>query len=201
MAPLSHQAWLVDLDGTLYAPLPVKLAMAAELLAFGLGSLASVRAFRAEHEQLRKTGGAWQPSPYHVQLERAAAALGQAPGDLESTVVEWMQRRPGPWIRRFRRRRLIRELRAFRAAGGKTALVSDYPSSQKLAALGLSADFDVQVASGEPGGPLRLKPEPDGYLAAAERLGVAPADCLVIGDRDDADGEAARRAGMHFRQV
>jgi beta-phosphoglucomutase-like phosphatase (HAD superfamily) len=33
-------------------------------------------------------------------------------------------------------------------------------------------------------------------LSAAERLGIAPANCLVIGDRDDADGAAARAAGM-----
>ena len=43
---------------------------------------------------------------------------------------------------------------------------------------------------------LELKPHPEGYLSAAERLGVAPSACLVIGDRDDADGAAARAAGM-----
>jgi HAD superfamily hydrolase (TIGR01549 family) len=46
-----------------------------------------------------------------------------------------------------------------------------------------------------------LKPWPDGYLLAAERLGVAAAECLVIGDREDADGLAASRAGMAFRRV
>jgi HAD superfamily hydrolase (TIGR01509 family) len=54
----------------------------------------------------------------------------------------------------------------------------------------------VVVSSGEPGGPSRLKPDPEGYLSAAERLGIAPERCLVIGDRDDADGAAARAAGM-----
>ncbi|MCB9916751.1 MAG: HAD hydrolase-like protein, partial [Planctomycetes bacterium] len=42
---------------------------------------------------------------------------------------------------------------------------------------------------------------PDGYLEAARRLGVAPAECLVVGDRDDADGAAARAAGMAFRRI
>ena len=36
---------------------------------------------------------------------------------------------------------------------------------------------------------------------SADILGVDPADCLVIGDRDDADGVAARSAGMRFRKV
>lgn len=41
-----------------------------------------------------------------------------------------------------------------------------------------------------------LKPAPDIYLLAAKRLGVAPADCLVIED-SPAGSEAAHRAGMY----
>ncbi|MFI6436335.1 D-glycero-alpha-D-manno-heptose-1,7-bisphosphate 7-phosphatase [Streptomyces sp. NPDC050759] len=40
------------------------------------------------------------------------------------------------------------------------------------------------------------KPEPGLILWSAERLGTAPADCVVIGDIG-ADVEAARRAGAH----
>ncbi len=39
------------------------------------------------------------------------------------------------------------------------------------------------------------KPHPEGYLLAAERLGVAPADCVVIEDAH-AGIDAARAAGM-----
>lgn len=39
------------------------------------------------------------------------------------------------------------------------------------------------------------KPHPEGYLLAAKRLGVAPADCLVIEDAH-AGIDAARAAGM-----
>ena len=35
----------------------------------------------------------------------------------------------------------------------------------------------------------------------AERMGVAVEDCLVIGDREDTDGEMARRCGAQFRKV
>jgi sugar-phosphatase len=41
----------------------------------------------------------------------------------------------------------------------------------------------------------RGKPDPEGYLIAAERLGVAPEHCLVIEDTP-AGLEAARTAGM-----
>lgn len=195
------RAWLVDLDGTLYHAAPVKLAMAFELALAGLRVAPLLRRFRAEHERVRQGPEDAAGDPFARQLASAALALGVAPATLNGVVEEWMFARPGKWLRLARRRGFLAELAGFRAAGGKSALVSDYPALRKLAALGAAELFDAVVAAGEPGGPRRLKPSPEGYLAAATRLGVAPAECLVIGDREDADGEAARRAGMAFRRV
>lgn len=44
------------------------------------------------------------------------------------------------------------------------------------------------------------KPSPETFLLAAERLGVAPSECLVIED-GEMGFEAARRAGMDFAVV
>lgn len=61
-----------------------------------------------------------------------------------------------------------------------------------LAATGLDDVFAVVVSSDEVA---RGKPAPDVYLAAAERLGVAPERCLVV--EDSYNGvRAARAAGM-----
>lgn len=201
MTTPKHAAWLFDLDGTLYAPLPVKLMMAAELALFGAGKIKSIGAFRKEHENLRGSDSHFAPSPYSEQLNRAAQKLGCPQDELAQIVGKWMQDKPRKWIRMCARRSMIAELRSFRAAGGKTALVSDYPATGKLKALGIFEDFDVVVSNGEPGGPTRLKPFPDGYQIAAEALGCSAAECLVIGDREDADGLAASRAGMAFRLV
>jgi len=195
------RAWLIDLDGTLYRALPVKLGMALELALFGWTVAAPLRCFRHVHEELRRDPAAPAGDPFALQLERAAARAGLGPRELEAIVREWMLERPGKWLRPARRSGLFAELAQFRAAGGKSALVSDYPARAKLRALGAADLFDVVVAAGEPEGPPRLKPAPDGLLGAARALGVDPAECLVIGDRDDADGEAARRAGMAFRRV
>lgn len=198
---MTARAWLVDLDGTLYRALPVKLGMALELLMSGWGVAAPLRRFRHAHEELRRDRAAPAGDPFALQLERAAACAGLDARQLEAIVREWMVERPGKWLRLARRSDLLAELARFRAAGGRSALVSDYPARAKLSALGAAGLFDVVVAAGEPDGPARLKPAPDGLLGAARALGVAPAECLVIGDRDDADGEAARRAGMAFRRV
>jgi HAD superfamily hydrolase (TIGR01549 family) len=195
-----HDAWLVDLDGTLYAARPVKLAMLFEVALGGWSALTTLRRFRSEHELLRRTQE--QPAdPYRLQLERTALALGLEPLEVELEVQEWMLERPGKWLKRFRRRELLAELSEFQRSGGRLALVSDYPARKKLRALGCENLFDTIVANGEEGGPRWLKPHPDGLLSASARLGVAPERCLVLGDRADADGVAAQRAGMAFRQI
>jgi HAD superfamily hydrolase (TIGR01509 family) len=60
-----------------------------------------------------------------------------------------------------------------------------------LEALGVSEDTVIV----ERGHVARAKPEPDLFLTCAERLGVAAADCYVVGDAVW-DLLAARRAGM-----
>lgn len=196
-----HAAWLVDLDGTLYWQPGVRLCMAAELLLLGPHKAGRLRRFRHEHERLRADPDAPDGDPFAEQLARAARALSVPAVELERDVRSWMVERPARYLRWFRRRELLAEIAAFRAAGGRTALVSDYPASLKLSALGARELFEVVVASGEAGGPSRLKPHPDGYQRAARALGVAPERCQVLGDRDDADGAAARAAGMDFRRI
>lgn len=200
-------AILVDFDGTLYRQTPVRLLVASELLLFDPGVIGPLSRFRREQERLRQIPPesaqvcADEDSPFHRQLARSAAESGIAPEQMRAIVDEWMFRRPGKWLRRFVRWPLVRELQARQAAGVRLAVISDYPVSRKLAALSLPLAFDIIVASGEPGGPRTLKPSPEGCLLAASRLGIAPGRCTVVGDREDVDGVAARRAGMSFRLV
>jgi phosphoglycolate phosphatase/putative hydrolase of the HAD superfamily len=200
MSTRQYDAWLVDLDGTLYDAKWVKLAMACELAIGGWSAVATLRRFRHAHEALRGQVAEDELGPFGMQLEVTARELGVDRAAVHAHVTTWMIRRPGKWIRMFRRRSLFGEIAAFRASGGRTALVSDYPATEKLVALGHSDLFDVVVASGEPGGPRRLKPAPDGLLAAAELLRVPAPRCLVLGDRD-VDRAAADAASMAFRLV
>lgn len=203
---LRYAAWLVDLDGTLYRPLPVKLAMAAELLVAGWSALPVVRAFRREHERIHRELGddpslVFEPSPFVEQVRRTARAVGLPEEAVMGVVDRWMIRRPARWLRMFRRRALLAEIARVRGQGVRTALVSDYPARGKLVALGALDLFDEVVANGEHPDLKRLKPSPEGFLLAAEQLGVRASDCLVLGDRPDVDGQAARRAGMDFRLI
>jgi len=196
-----HDAWLVDLDGTLYQPAPLKVIMAASVVLLGPVAMRVIFQFRKEHEAIRHEGLTCSPSPYATQIERTAKAINMAPAKVEALVEKCMFERPLPFLPRLKRKDLIAEIGAFRNDGGRTAIVSDYPAQKKLAALGVAELFDRVVASGEPSGPSKLKPAPDGYLLAANVLGVEPSRCLVIGDREDADGAAAKSAGMEFRLI
>jgi beta-phosphoglucomutase-like phosphatase (HAD superfamily) len=61
-----------------------------------------------------------------------------------------------------------------------------------LEALGILDKFDTLVCAGDY---TKSKPDPEPFLMAARRLGVAPADCLVFEDTDMGI-QAATAAGM-----
>jgi beta-phosphoglucomutase family hydrolase len=84
---------------------------------------------------------------------------------------------------------------SLRSAGWKMALVSSTPAENiKLVtrSLEINSLFDTIVSDKDV---LRGKPDPEGFLLAAERLGVAPGNCVVIEDAI-AGVRAAKNAGM-----
>jgi beta-phosphoglucomutase-like phosphatase (HAD superfamily) len=85
---------------------------------------------------------------------------------------------------------------ALSAIGGRRCVASSTslaPLRRNLAIVGLLDLFDPHVFSASQ--VARGKPHPDVFLFAAERMGVAPRDCLVI--EDSVPGVlAARAAGM-----
>jgi len=89
---------------------------------------------------------------------------------------------------------------ALRTAGIPRALGSSTPRSNLAAlfsATGLGEFFDAVVCGDDV---KNGKPAPDVFLLAAERLGLAPSDCLVIEDAH-VGIEAAHRAGMKVLAV
>lgn len=88
----------------------------------------------------------------------------------------------------------------FEQAGVKTAVFSDYACvKERMAAVGFSDGVCKNLFSAEDIG--ALKPCPRPFLEIASALGTEPERCLVVGDRNDTDGEGARLAGMKFVQI
>jgi HAD superfamily hydrolase (TIGR01509 family) len=129
-----------------------------------------------------------------------ARAAGREVGrDLSAEEAERLQQRHGVLFRELlpERRplpgavRLLRELRD----GG---VVHGIATSGRRPEIDLSLDVlevPPETVVVERGDVTRAKPEPDLFLLCAQRLGVQPAECYVIGDAVW-DLLAARRAGM-----
>ena len=113
-----------------------------------------------------------------------AEALQQRHGELFSELLP--DRRPLPGAVE-----LLAELRAEGVPHGIATSGRRPEIDASLDMLGVG-DETVVVERGHVD---RAKPEPDLFLTCAERIGIAPADCYVVGDAVW-DLLAARRAGM-----
>jgi HAD superfamily hydrolase (TIGR01509 family) len=125
-----------------------------------------------------------------------ARELGRPLSDRE---VESMQARHGELFRELLPERrplpgaieLLAELRMLGVAHGIATSGRRPEIDASLGALGLGEETVVV----ERGDVLRAKPEPDLFLACADKLGIPPSSCYVVGDAVW-DLLAARRAGM-----
>jgi putative hydrolase of the HAD superfamily len=91
----------------------------------------------------------------------------------------------------------MRTLQALRAGWRLGVVTNGFPGVQrrKVAALGLEPLVDTVVYAYEHGSGLG-KPDPEPFLVAADRLGVAPARCVFVGDDACRDVGGARAVGM-----
>ncbi|API58149.1 hypothetical protein BSL82_01575 [Tardibacter chloracetimidivorans] len=184
-----------DVDGTLYRQRPVRLRMAAALVADGLRrrSLSTIRAlgaYRRLREELADNG----ITAFETELVRAVAAVtGLSESGVSALVEEWMNRRPLPLLMKARYPGVERLFDAIRVSGRSIGVLSDYPAIAKLEALGLAADFIVAAADEGVG---VMKPSPAGLIHLMERAGAWPRSTILIGDRPERDGQAGRRAGV-----
>ncbi|MBB5110315.1 putative hydrolase of the HAD superfamily [Micromonospora echinospora] len=120
-----------------------------------------------------------------------AGRLGGAPTDEQVTLAAAHRRDLARRVLNRVPTGTLEVLDALRQRGHRLALISNATSetAEAWAAGPLARRFDVAVFSCAVG---LAKPDPAIYRTAAERLGVAPAECVYVGD--GADGELAGAA-------
>ncbi|RXT19627.1 haloacid dehalogenase [Rhizobium leguminosarum] len=184
-----------DVDGTLYNQRRLRLRMAGELLADAVarGSLINLRVLRA-YRSLREATGKEEIDDFQANLmARVVARTGQPAEKIEAVVSEWIVRRPLAYIASCRYDGLVELFTGLRRQNKAIGIYSDYPADEKLQRMTLSADY--VLASTDPGVGI-LKPHPRGLQMLMQRAGVGPGQTVLIGDRPERDGLAARRAGV-----
>ncbi len=172
-----YKALILDMDGTLYYQLPVRIGMAKELFFYYLlrlnriSELISIYQYRKNHER--------------GQL--------QTP---DKNIMYWMEKRPKKYIRFYRDKKLITLAETMQKQGVKIVIYSDYPLKEKLEALTpfkpdyyFSAnDTNIQC----------LKPDPKGLSHIIDVLNLPTEDIIFIGDRLEKDGLCAQNMGIDY---
>jgi HAD superfamily hydrolase (TIGR01549 family) len=105
-------------------------------------------------------------------------------------------------MRHFRRSRpdLSEFLTKLRSHRVKLAVLSDYGRViERLEKLNIKPALFDRIASCEDAG--ALKPNKRPFLEIAREWGIHPSEIVVVGDRTDTDGIAARSAGMQFVHI
>lgn len=198
LSTLNTKLIVFDLDGTLYNKRGLSLRMV-------LHAPLDIRKMQAERATRASMKGIWLRDEKHFHdtyFQRMAARM-----HCSATAAEqWYNQRYMPlMVKMIGKYQPLNEwvlpfIHDCQQTGIKLVLLSDYGfAKEKLQALGLSPTlFDWVISAPELGG---LKPAPELMRIITERMGVAPQECLVIGDRDDTDGEMARRTDAQFRKV
>lgn len=192
------KAVIFDFDGTLYDN--SKLA-AALIKARPLSSLRML----ADRRARKALKGSYFENEEGFLQEYAKIAASKC-FCRPSVFLSWYQKKYMPLMvevmkKKCRARADVNQiLTELKNLGIKRAVLSDYPLvKERMSAIGLSdASLDFIRASQELGG---LKPAATLFEKVAGELGVQAGQVLVVGDRDDTDGQGARNAGMFYHII
>ncbi|MFK7923154.1 MAG: HAD family hydrolase [Bacteroidia bacterium] len=198
MLPSDLKMVIFDLDGTLYSLSRLRSLVVRDLLLYYMWrphrwrELQYIRRFRSLREAL---GDQTHSNLADYQYEITAQDTGGKKEQIKKTIEEWMIRRPIKHLRTLQYEEVNPIFEQLRTADIKIAIFSDFPADEKLAGMGLKADYVLDATHPAVD---QLKPHPRGLQYLMEQSGFAAEQCLFVGDRDDRDGEAARRAAMPY---
>lgn len=184
-----------DVDGTLYDQRAMRWRMLRELAGdvVRTRSLTTLRTLRA-YRHIREDIGDEEIEGFEdVLVARTAAANRVSQEAVRSIVAEWIESRPLAHIRACRYAYVAELFSALKLKGKTVGILSDYPALDKLRAMGLAADHVVAAGDTNVG---ILKPHPRGLEMLMKAAEASPNETVLVGDRIERDGAAARRAGV-----
>ena len=188
---------IFDVDGTLYNQNKLRFSMLCEMLKHTLMKRDfSIFLIIKHYRTLREDFGNKEIYDFEIALINKTSQLsGYSEKKIREVINEWIEIRPLKYLINARYNGLEELFQALRENKKSIGILSDYKAIAKLNALKLEADIIVSAQDDEV---KMLKPNPKGLNYIMKQAGVMTSETILIGDRDERDGLAARRAGTHF---
>jgi HAD superfamily hydrolase (TIGR01549 family) len=195
----SIKAVVFDFDGTLYYQKPVQAYNLFRIVyrVFRnprvINDVHLIRQYRSLREEYSKLG-----IPI-LNVDVDLANLKELNSkELKTIRDNWLIESQSFAIRLFKRSRLLDQITKLQEVGILIIIWSDYPIEEKSKEINLRPDFsvcseapDIQLA----------KPNPAGLLYILQKLNLKNSQVIMVGDREDRDGESARAANVRYVQV
>ena len=187
-----YKAVVFDLDGTLYYQRKVRLIMAGRLFGYyicrlnRLNELFTVSKFRKIRERVRTDEEAYLLT---------ASAMKTDDESVRKIIRYWMYEIPLDAVAGAGDKELADIIARLRGLGKKIFIFSDYPTEDKLRALGISVDASYSACDERVN---ELKPSAKALRLIMEDHSLEAADILMVGDRMEKDGQAAINAGIDY---
>lgn len=118
--------------------------------------------------------------------------------EIESRINFLMYKIPLKYLFAVRYKNVEKMFFALKDLNKQIAIYSDYPIDEKLLALQLQADWHFCSTDDEI---RQLKPSGKAIEVICEKTKFNKEETILIGDREDTDGESARQAGITFLKV
>ena len=200
-----YKAVIFDLDGTLYFQRPFRMRMIRWLACYIIRHPSSVkdmfliRKYRQVRENWEKYDTALETnSPQDLDARQYAYVAGRmkvSPERTRKTIEFFMLEAPLKLLSDYRDEVLADMIKTLREHKISVVIYSDYPVQDKLRALNIKADECYTSADSQIG---CMKPDPKGIRVILKEQGLLNTETLMIGDRYEKDGLAAKGNDVDF---
>lgn len=192
------QAYIFDLDGTLYSQKKMHIMMAEEL----------IRYYAIHLNRIKDIYYIWKFRKLREYRDNKQISINELIGKMSSSedkikniygvIDRWMFKEPLKLIKSCAYEEVINYIRKEKDRGKIIVIYSDYPVKDKLDALGICADMEV---CSEDDNIKELKPSSKAMNYIMDRLNADASSVVYVGDRDEKDGESARLSGVVYYDI
>lgn len=191
-------AIIFDLDGTLYN----NRCLTPNAMWYNLNQLLTTRKLMKIRKKLRGIDYGSSEKYYYTLAYELSKVTNKKFENVKTWYIENFGGRFVKLIKeRYKPREQLNELlKKLKDINIKLAVFSDYPLvKERLQALTVDTDyFDMLVSSEDYG---VLKPSARPLKDIADKMKIKASEIVVVGDKDETDGESAKLASMNFIKI